>query len=80
MEDILNIAQSYIMPTIDLILFAVMLYYAYKLVKGTAAINIFLGFVIIYIIGTNKNTSIYIRIQKGVNNKIVTIAIGNNII
>jgi|TARA_B110000881_G_scaffold136407_1_gene120122 uncharacterized protein (TIGR00159 family) len=27
-----------------------MLYYAYKLVKGTAAINIFLGFVIIYII------------------------------
>jgi len=50
MEDILNIAQNYIMPTIDLILFAVMLYYAYKLVKGTAAINIFLGFVIIYII------------------------------
>ena len=27
-----------------------MLYYVYKLVKGTAAINIFLGFVIIYII------------------------------
>ena len=50
MEDILNIAQNYIMPTIDLILFVVMLYYAYKLVKGTAAINIFLGFVIIYII------------------------------
>lgn len=50
MEDILNIAQNYIMPTIDIILFGVMLYYAYKLVKGTAAINIFLGFVIIYII------------------------------
>lgn len=50
MEDILNIAQNYLIPTIDLILFAVMLYYAYKLVKGTAAINIFLGFVIIYII------------------------------
>ena len=47
MEDILNIAQNYIMPTIDLILFAVMLYYAYKLVKGTAAINIFLGFIFI---------------------------------
>ena len=50
MEDILNIAQNYLIPTIDLILFAIMLYYAYKLVKGTAAINIFLGFVIIYII------------------------------
>ena len=50
MEDILNIAQNYLIPAIDLILFAVMLYYAYKLVKGTAAINIFLGFVIIYII------------------------------
>ena len=38
------------------------------------------NFVIIYIIGTNKNSSVYIRIQKGVNNKIVTIPISNNII
>ena len=50
MEDILNITQNFIIPFLDIILVGIMLYYVYKLVKGTAAINIFLGFVIIYII------------------------------
>ena len=50
MEDILIITQNYIIPFVDIILVGIMLYYVYKLVKGTAAINIFLGFVIIYII------------------------------
>ncbi len=35
---------------IEIILVAVLLYYVYKLVKGTAAINIFIGIVIIFII------------------------------
>ena len=35
---------------IDVILVATMLYYAYKLVRGTAAIIVFRGFVIIYIV------------------------------
>ncbi|HIF84470.1 MAG TPA: TIGR00159 family protein [Flavobacteriaceae bacterium] len=39
-----------LIPVIDVILVGLMLYYVYKLVRGTAAINIFLGFVIIYII------------------------------
>ncbi|MBT5011852.1 MAG: TIGR00159 family protein [Flavobacteriaceae bacterium] len=39
-----------LIPVIDIILVGIMLYYVYKLVRGTAAINIFLGFVIIYII------------------------------
>ncbi len=34
----------------DIILVAVLLYYLYKLVKGTVAINIFLGIVIVYLI------------------------------
>ncbi|MGB1308401.1 MAG: TIGR00159 family protein, partial [Oceanihabitans sp.] len=35
---------------IDVVLVALLLYYVYKLVKGTVAINIFIGIVIIYII------------------------------
>lgn len=35
---------------IDILLVAVLLFYVYKLVKGTVAINIFIGIVIIYII------------------------------
>ena len=35
---------------IEIILVAVLLYYVYKLVKGTAAINIFIGIVIIFVI------------------------------
>ena len=35
---------------IDILLVAVLLYYVYKLVRGTVAINIFVGIVIIYLI------------------------------
>ncbi|MGY8946117.1 MAG: diadenylate cyclase CdaA [Flavobacteriales bacterium] len=48
--DFINFLNNILIPFIDIILVGIMLYYAYKLVKGTAAINIFLGFVIIYII------------------------------
>lgn len=34
---------------LDIVLVAVLLYYIYKLVKGTAAINIFIGIVIVYL-------------------------------
>ncbi|TRZ41692.1 diadenylate cyclase CdaA [Robertkochia solimangrovi] len=39
-----------IIDIVDIVLVAFLLYYVYKLVKGTVAINIFLGIVIIYII------------------------------
>ena len=48
--EILDFIKSTILPIIDLILVVVMLYYAYKLVRGTAAIIVFRGFVIIYFI------------------------------
>jgi uncharacterized protein (TIGR00159 family) len=35
---------------IDVILVAILLYYIYKLVKGTVAINIFIGIIIIYLV------------------------------
>ena len=37
-----------IIDIIDIVLVAILLYYVYKLVKGTVAINIFIGIVIIY--------------------------------
>ncbi|WP_010180696.1 diadenylate cyclase [Aquimarina agarilytica] len=43
--DFLNIR---FLDIIDIVLVATLLYYIYKLVKGTAAINIFIGIVIIY--------------------------------
>jgi uncharacterized protein (TIGR00159 family) len=39
-----------ILDIIDIFLVALLLYYVYKLVKGTVAINIFIGIVIIYLI------------------------------
>jgi len=39
-----------IIDIIDVILVAFLLYYVYKLVKGTVALNIFIGIVIIYLI------------------------------
>lgn len=42
--------QFRILDFIDIILVAFLLYYVYKLVKGTVAINIFIGIVVIYLI------------------------------
>ena len=39
-----------IIDIIDIVLVAFLLYYIYKLIKGTVAINIFIGIVIIYAI------------------------------
>ncbi|MBC9797601.1 diadenylate cyclase [Sinomicrobium weinanense] len=39
-----------IIDIIDIVLLAFLLYYVYKLVKGTVAVNIFIGFGIIYLI------------------------------
>lgn len=39
-----------ILDVLDIVLVAFLLYYIYKLVKGTAAINIFIGIVMIYLV------------------------------
>ncbi len=39
-----------ILDIVDIVLVALLLYYVYKLVKGTAAINIFIGIVMIYLV------------------------------
>ncbi|GAA3653427.1 diadenylate cyclase [Flavivirga jejuensis] len=46
-KDILNLRP---IDYIDVVLVALLLYYVYKLVKGTVAINIFIGIIIIYLV------------------------------
>ncbi|UII78681.1 diadenylate cyclase CdaA [Flagellimonas sp. CMM7] len=46
--DFLNFLEFKITDVIDIILVAALLYYIYKLVKGTVAINIFIGIVIVW--------------------------------
>ncbi|MEL0454614.1 diadenylate cyclase [Flavobacteriaceae bacterium SZ-1-7] len=46
-KDILDLS---VVDIIDVILVALLLYYIYKLVKGTVAINIFIGIIIIYLV------------------------------
>ena len=45
-NDLLNFN---VLDIIDIILVALLLYYVYKLIKGTVAINIFFGIVIFYL-------------------------------
>ncbi|TQD33647.1 diadenylate cyclase [Haloflavibacter putidus] len=47
--DSFNFLDFRILDILDIVLVAVLLYYIYKLVKGSAAINIFIGIVIIYL-------------------------------
>jgi len=46
--DFLNFLEFKITDVIDILLVAALLYYIYKLVKGTVAINIFIGIVIVW--------------------------------
>jgi len=46
----LDLINLRILDVLDIVLVAFLLYYIYKLVKGTAAINIFIGIVIIYLV------------------------------
>ncbi len=46
--DFFNIIDLKITDVIDIILVAILLYYVYKLVRGSVAINIFIGIVIIW--------------------------------
>lgn len=48
--DLLDFTKFRIIDAIDIVLVAALLYYLYRLVKGTVAINIFVGIVIIYAI------------------------------
>ncbi|WP_188465966.1 diadenylate cyclase CdaA [Bizionia arctica] len=50
MEIFDDLLKFTIIDIVDVILVATLLYYVYKLVKGTVAINIFIGIVIIYFI------------------------------
>ena len=46
--DFFELTDFRIIDAIDILLVAALLYYLYRLVKGTVAINIFIGIVIIY--------------------------------
>lgn len=48
--DALDFLNFRILDVVDIILVALLLYYVYKLIRGTVAINIFLGIAIIYLI------------------------------
>ncbi|MDT0646747.1 diadenylate cyclase CdaA [Zunongwangia sp. F260] len=45
----MNILDLRILDIVDIVFVALLLYYLYKLVRGTVAVNIFLGIVIIYL-------------------------------
>ncbi|WP_111308361.1 diadenylate cyclase [Confluentibacter sediminis] len=50
MEIFKDLLKFTVIDIIDVILVALLLYYIYKLIKGTVAINIFIGIIIIYLV------------------------------
>lgn len=46
----MDFLQLRILDIVDIVFVAILLYYLYKLVKGTVAVNIFIGIVIVYLI------------------------------
>ena len=56
MEILKNILDFSVLDVIDIVLVAMLLYYIYKLIRGTVAINIFIGIVIFYLFYLLVNT------------------------
>ena len=56
MEILKNILDFSVLDVIDIVLVAMLLYYIYKLIRGTVAINIFIGIVIFYLFFLLVNT------------------------
>ena len=50
MDFVTEILNFSVIDVLDIILVASLLYYAYKLLKGTVAINIFIGIILIYLV------------------------------
>lgn len=50
MEIFNDLLKFSVVDIIDVILVALLLYYVYKLIKGTVAINIFIGIIVVYLI------------------------------
>ena len=48
--DTINFLNLGFLDILDIVLVAVLLFYIYRLIRGTAAMNIFLGIAIIYLI------------------------------
>ena len=48
--ELFNILEFTLLDLLDITLVALLLFYIYKLVKGTVAINIFIGIVVVYLI------------------------------
>ncbi len=66
--DIFDFLPFNLVDVIDIILVAFLLYYVYRLVKGTVAINIFIGIVIIYVIW---------RLTDALNMRVLSNILGN---
>lgn len=49
MEILKELLDFSVLDVIDIVLVALLLYYVYKLIRGTVAINIFIGIVIFYL-------------------------------
>ena len=49
MEILKELLDFSVLDVIDIVMVALLLYYVYKLIRGTVAINIFIGIVIFYL-------------------------------
>ncbi len=70
----LNFLEFNFLDVIDIVLVAVLLYYVYRLVKGTVAINIFIGIIIIYLIG-QLTKALHMDVLSGILGKVISVGV-----
>ena len=62
------------LDALDIVLVAILIYYIYKLLKGTVAINIFIGIIVIYIIW-ELTKALHMDVLSGILGKFISVGV-----
>ncbi|WP_353133732.1 diadenylate cyclase CdaA [Pseudopedobacter sp.] len=63
-----------VIDVIDILLVAIIIYYIYNLIRGTIAVNIFIGFIIIYILYI-VTTALHMKLLSGILSSFVSVGL-----
>ena len=72
--EILDFLEFSFLDLVDITLVALLLYYIYRLVKGTVAINIFIGIIVIYIIW-ELTKALHMDVLSGILGKFISVGV-----
>ncbi|MFD1629443.1 diadenylate cyclase CdaA [Pseudopedobacter beijingensis] len=64
-----------VIDVVDILLVAIIIYYIYNLIRGTIAVNIFIGFILIYVLYFVASKMLHMKLLSGILNSFVSVGL-----